>query len=118
MVSEQVTDTRGWISNEVIAKLKAANPGVELHLLATEDGAAAIVCKKPGRAEFKRFWDMQNDPKQRSRCLEALLLGNLVHPGADEAARLFEEWPALLEKFADQLLATTGAEQRVVTKKL
>ncbi len=105
-------------SPDVIAKLKAQNPGVELHQIEVEDGEQVVICKMPSRAEYKRFVHMLSDRAQQSRALETLLLANLVYPEADAMLRMIEERPALAEKFGDHLADLAGAAYRIVSKKL
>lgn len=107
----------GELADDLVAKIKAENPNVELHLLATPQGET-VVCKAPSRAEYKRFRAMIIDPGQRPNALETLLVACVVWPTRNEVHALLDRRPGLAEVFGDKLAGIAGVGEDLVEKKL
>jgi hypothetical protein len=104
------------ISDETIAKLKAANPGAELVLL--QAAGEEAVFRTPPYAEWKRFKSLYLDPAQRPMALETLVFGCLVHPAATDMREVLNRRPALAEVFGERLASAAGMGAEAVEKKL
>jgi hypothetical protein len=103
------------IEPDVLEKLRAANPGVELVQL--EALGIGFVFKSPPRAEWKRFRAMYNNPAQQADAFEALVFGCLLHPTADDLRRALDRKPALAELFGAKLADAAGISAEVIEKK-
>jgi hypothetical protein len=104
------------LGKEQLAKVRADNPGLELHHIVAGD--EEIVVKSPPRAEWKRFRAMYLDPAQRPLALETLLFGCLVHPDAAGLNAILERRPAFAEVFGEKLASAAGLGTEAVEKKL
>jgi hypothetical protein len=105
------------IPQEVIDKVKAAHPGVELRLWTSEEGDT-VICKAPNRGEYKRFLHMVADAAQRAQAPETLLFGCLVYPTPQELGAMLERRPGLGVLFGGKLGDWAGSNQEVAEKKL
>lgn len=101
--------------DDVLEKVRAANPGVDLVPL--EALGVGAVFKSPPRAEWKRFRAMYMNPAQQADAFEALVFGCLLHPAPDEFRRALERKPALAELFGGKLAEAAGIGAEVVEKK-
>lgn len=102
-----------------IDELKAANPGVKLHLLTPEGiNGAEIVVKAPTRAQWKRFKTETQDVAKRATAIETLCLDCVVHPSRTEFEALLEKYPALAQTFAGEIGELAGAVEKVEKKEL
>jgi hypothetical protein len=103
------------IDEKLIEDLKAKH-GEVVHLVDQETGTEVVV-RKPPRAAYKRFRSMAFDPKKQADAAESLMVDCIVHPSRDEWNTLLEQYPALAETFAPEVLKLAGASQSVDAKK-
>lgn len=75
-----------------------------------EEGGESVVCKRPTRAQYKRFRKERMDSRRNAEALETLFLGCLVYPPADEFEATLELKPALADVFGGMLLDVAGGE--------
>jgi hypothetical protein len=106
----------GDLPAEVIARLKAENPGVDLLLL--NAGPYTGVFKSPPYAEWQRFKSMFWDKAHQSKALETLCFGCLVYPEPDAFRAMLQKKPGIADQWGARLVAMGGPEQEVVEKKL
>jgi hypothetical protein len=106
-------------TDEVIAGLKSKHAGT-LHLLQYDDGKSAVVAKQPPEAEWRRLVEASTSDKGggRARALVTFTRSCIVWPDADALDAIFEERPALLERFGDALTDIAGAAEKITAKKL
>src|SRR5438876_2914283 len=103
------------IDETLVDELKAKYGDV-LHLRDPETGSE-IVARKPPRAAYKRFRAMAFDPKKQADAAETLMVDCVVYPSRDAWNALLEQYPALAETFAPEVLKLAGASQSVDAKK-
>lgn len=106
-------------TEDQISALKSKTPGT-LHLLEYDNGKSAVVAKQPPEAEWRRLVEASTGDKggSRARALVTFTRACIVWPDADSLDRIFEERPALLERFGDALTDIAGAAEKIVAKKL
>lgn len=106
------------ITDEQIAKLKADNPGAELHLLTNDETEAEVVVKTPSEPEWRRFRSMSSDDSQRAMALRSLVLACVVRPPMEEFAEMLERKPGLAETFGSKLVDIAGVSMATTVRKL
>lgn len=114
------------ISDEKIEQLRKEHAHVHHLTCRLPEGGDAdvyeVVCKRPNRAEFKRFLSergkCQGDVQRADEVLEAFLRRHLLLPDKLEFDAMLDERPGLLETFASKLLDLCGAGAEVEAKKL
>jgi hypothetical protein len=107
------------VTDEDIARLKAANPGVELHLLSAPEFGVEVVVKSPPPAEWERYRFEQHDkPGQKYALLKQLVTLHTVHPPAQDLAILMARYPALVESLGAQIGEAIGLGTVVTRRKL
>ncbi len=105
------------LTSEEVAKLKTANPGLELHQLG--DGAESIVVRLPSRAEWKRMKAMRLEGGAKAvEAYDWLVSTCLVWPTEEQAEELFNSRPAIVDSFANEIAELAGATEKVSAKKL
>ncbi len=106
-------------TDEVIVSLKSKHAGT-LHLLEYDDGKSAVVAKQPPEAEWRRLVEASTSDKGggKARALVTFTRSCIIWPDADALDAIFEERPALLERFGDSLTDIAGAAEKIVAKKL
>src|SRR5438105_12091413 len=103
------------VDEKVVEELRIKHG--EVVLLRDPETGSEVVARKPPRAAYKRFRSMAFDPKKQADAAEALMVDCVVHPSRDEWNALLEEYPALAETFAPEVLKLAGASQSVDAKK-
>jgi hypothetical protein len=103
------------IDEQTIEDLKAKH-GEVVHLVDPET-RTEVVARKPPRAAYKRFRSMAFDPKKQADAAESLMVDCVVYPSRDEWNAMLEQYPALAETFAPEVLKLAGASQSVDAKK-
>lgn len=93
------------IDHELAAALKDKH-GNDLHVLA-HDGVE-IVCKRPGKAEYRRFRHMTLDERRKEDAAETFVRDCTVYPEAKELGVAFEVRPGLIDTFASKLVELAG----------
>ena len=111
-MSEAATE----ISEDVIAEVRAANPGVELHLLGNEYGQA--IFRVPPAAVHDRFIEQASDPTTRVQAIRALVFGSLVYPTKEQFQELVRARPGLVAVFGGELVEIAGTKRVSVNRKL
>lgn len=106
------------MTNDTIEKVKAANPGADLRVIANQELGIEVIVRAPNKAEFRRFRTMYGDPAQRAIASEAFLLGCIAEPTAEEFRATLDRYPALAESFAGELCEIAGAIGTVTNRKL
>lgn len=118
-------------SAEVIQQLKSKYPDRELHQVEFgENGISEVECfvmTGPNRSEYQKFVDditkagnaKEVDRGQAIRfAIEQNALAMIRWPERDEVKKLFDTYPAAIEKFADKLRETAGGTFELRSKKL
>lgn len=104
-------------SESQIDELKAKHAPTPLLLLEYSDGA--LVTKRPPKAEYDRLQAVTNANRaDAARALENFVRACVVWPAPVEVDLLFQERPALINRFGDELLDAVGASEKVSAKKL
>lgn len=107
---------------EIIEKVKAAHPGVELHLLTVEskhaDRVYQAIAKVPNRDRWMRFKAQLRDDTRKAVAFEGLVRDMVVHPDPQALDSLLEQRPALAESFGGQISELAGLEEKVHARKL
>jgi hypothetical protein len=106
------------ITEEQIARAKAAHPGVELHLISNDDLGVEIMVRAPNEGEYKRFRTMHADEAQRSAASRALVLGCIVEPPPSEFTAMLASRPALADTFANDLVEIAGLSRANTRRKV
>jgi hypothetical protein len=104
------------ITDEQIAKLKEANPGVELSVLHLEDLDLDVVVKTPDEGVWKRFRSQASDDAQKSGALRGLVFGCAVWPS--DFATLVSRRPGIVETVGNRLVEIAGVSMAVTVRKL
>lgn len=104
------------VDQDLVDKLKIANPDVQLLGLGSD--SATIVAKSPQKKEMDLFRDMMFNEKTRARGMERIVRACVLHPVGEELNRLIDGKPNLVEKWAEELLKSGGAEEEIQVKKL
>lgn len=94
-----------------IAELKAANLGIDLHLLTSTqaDGETIeVVVRAPSRGQYKKFLADKLDQQAKIYANDNLLKGILLHPPLPEFEALLERKPGMCEEFSEVVMELTG----------
>ena len=106
------------ITEEQLAKVKAAHAGVELHLLEADPWDEDIIVRVPPEASWSKWQANRADPETRRGAQKDLVNECLVFPSHVELAAICDRRPALLEEFAGGCCKIAGVIQSVKLKKL
>ena len=106
------------ITDEQIAKHRAASPGAELHVIRNEDHDLEILVKAPSDGEWKRFRSMQADDAQRYLAPRSLVLGCILEPSAAEFTAMLAARPGLAETFASDVIEIAGVSRANTRRKV
>jgi len=104
------------IPQSTIDEVKAANPGVELHLLGNRFGQA--IFRVPTAREYQLFVDQQQNPTTKGTAMKQLVVSCVVHPKREEFAALIASRPGLVATFGSDMLTIAGVTENEVQKKL
>ena len=102
------------IDASVIEDLKAKHG--EIYEFDHED--VAVVVKRPGRPQWKRFRSLIADERRRPDALETLLRDCLVYPGQKELDAFLDRYPAVGESFGGKLAELAGLTEKIDPKAL
>lgn len=108
--------TTTQIPEDVIAKVRADNPGVELHLLGNEFGQA--IFRVPPKATFERYLTEMMETETRVQAFRTIVNDSLVYPDKEGMAALLKERPGLLTTFAGELSEIAGVKRASISRKL
>ena len=100
------------IDAQIAADLKAKH-GADLHLL-SHDGVE-VVCKRPGKGEYRRFRHMTIDEKRKEDAAETFVRDCTVYPDGQALAAIFEVRPGLIDTFAARLIDLAGTAKECET---
>lgn len=106
------------ITEEQIAKHRAAKPGRELHVIRNEDHDLEILVMAPDDGEWKRFRSMQANDDQRYLAPRALVLGCILEPSAQEFTAMLAVRPGLAETFAGDVIEIAGVSRANTRRKV
>ncbi len=106
------------ITEEQIARHKAANVGVELHVIANADTGVEVLVKVPSEGEWKRFRSMQTDDAQRSIALRQLVLACILEPSPADFLAVLARLPGLAETFGAELVELAGVSRANTRRKV
>lgn len=106
------------ITEEQQAKVKAANPGVELHLLEADPWEEDIIVRVPPEATWMKWQSAQLEKENVRGAMKDLVNESLVFPSALDVAAMYDRRPALVEEFAYGIRRIAGVIQAVKLKKL
>ena len=104
------------ISEETIAKVKAENPGRELHLFGNEFGQA--IFRSPTRSEYERMLEERHNEELRVVAPRNLVMSCAIYPKDAELLALLDRYPGLINVFAGELASIAGAKSVSIRKKL
>jgi hypothetical protein len=79
-------------------------------VFAFHEGGESVACKRPTRAQYKRFRKERLDDRKASEALETLFEGCLVFPPFEEFEAVLERKPALADVFGGLLVAAAGGD--------
>lgn len=106
------------ITEEQIAKHKAANPGAELHVISNADTGIEVLVKVPNEGEWKRFRTMGSDDAQRPLALRQLVLACIQEPSPAEFMGILAQRPGLSETFGADLVELAGVSRANTRRKV
>ncbi len=101
-------------SPDDIAKAKAANPGVEIHITSHPLPGGEVqefLVKAPSRGTWDIFRAQQADPVEKMRCEQTLFDACVLWPEDAERLRIIERYPALPAMSAGELGEIAGASR-------
>jgi hypothetical protein len=116
-----MTTTTGQtpIDEDLIARLKAANPGAELNQFTNEEFGVALIVKTPKMPDYQGWRAQQSaagdDIVPINRAFVQL---HVVHPTPVEFSRTLSEHPMLLEPLIRYIVKLAGARAEFTVKKL
>lgn len=106
------------ITEEQIAKTKAANPGVEMHLLEAEPWDESIIVRVPTEANWMKWRNAIREGENIRGAQKDLVNDSLLFPTPLEMSAIYDRRPALVEEFASGISKIAGVIQSVKAKKL
>lgn len=90
---------------KIIEDLKTQH-GNDLHLLEHED--VALIVKRPGKAEYRRFKSQVDDARRQETASEDFVRACCVYPPAVDLASIFNRRYGLTDTFASRLIDLAG----------
>lgn len=106
------------INDDLIAKLKEANPGAELHTIENDTVGVEVVVKVPSDAEWRRFRSQQSDDQQKSIALRGLVLACVKYPPTDQFSAAVAAHPGIVETIGSKLVDIAGVSMATISRKL
>jgi hypothetical protein len=106
------------LTEEQLERIKAENPGVELHLVSSPETGVDVVVRKPKEDEWRRFRAMQADDEQRSGALRLLAIHSSVFPKGAEFMAMLAEFPGMAETVGAKLIKIAGVDGTATSRKL
>lgn len=104
------------IDEKTIDEVKAANPGVELHLLTHEDEQA--IFRVPDDGVWTRYWKELVDEDTRAQAHTTLVMGSVVYPAPVEFRKVLGRRPGLVQTFGARIAKLAGATKEAQSRKL
>lgn len=99
---------------DVVEKLKAEHPGIELYRVDTVAGMAII--RSPSVDDYSAFQRARRDPKRAAGAPEILTTAGTVYPAHAVLMQWKKKHPAVLDSIADRVIELAGSDTE--TKKL
>jgi len=106
------------LTEEQLERIKAENPGVELHVVSSPEASVEIVVRKPKEDQWRVFRAMQADDEQRPGALRWLASYCAVFPKGADFAALLAERPGLAETVGAKLVKIAGVDGTATSRKL
>lgn len=106
------------ITEEQVSRLKAENPGLELHVVSSPDTGAEVVVRRPSEPEWRRFRSMVGDDDQRPGALRQLAISSAIYPKGDDFMALLADYPGLAETIGGKLVKIAGVDGAATSRKL
>lgn len=106
------------LTDELIAKLKEANPGAELSVISNEDVGIEVVVKTPNDVEWRRFRTQSADDAQKSGALRFLVLACVKHPDSATFMAAVNARPGIIETIGNKLVEIAGVSMATTVRKL
>ena len=105
------------VTKEIEDKARAANPGVTLHLLSHPGIGAEALARGPNRNEWAIFKQKLGNDTEKVTAYE-VLLPCIVWPDRGELEKLFDEFPAMPEVWAGEIVEIAGSTRLATHRKL
>lgn len=105
-------------TDEVIAEVKAKNPGVELEVISHPTYPDECIARTPTRAELRMYLARLNNPSEAAAANEFLVESCVLWPDAAGRAAVFERRPGLVEVWGIEIREITGLTVRATRRKV
>lgn len=104
---------------EIITKVKAANPGTDVHLVEHPNLPHDFIVKGPGRQVWNLYRQQVSNETTKVHADELVFESCVLWPekGADRDA-LLEKYPAMLNVVSGEIIEIGGAAKGAVHRKL
>jgi hypothetical protein len=106
------------LTEDQIASLKAANPGVELFVIENDELDLAAVVKAPTWAQWRQFRLAQSMPEQKAGANKQLVASVLVQPNASEFEMMLQVRPGLADTLAAEVGEIAGISNASTHRKI
>jgi hypothetical protein len=106
------------ITEEQIAKHRAAKAGIEMHVISNSDTGIEVLVRVPDEGAWKRFRAMGSDDAQRPMALRQLVLDCLLEPTPAEFLGILAHRPGLSETFGADLVEIAGVSRANTRRKV
>ena len=106
------------LTDETIAKLKDANPGAELSVIANDEVGIEVVVKTPDDGTWKRFRSQSADDAQRSMALRGLVMACVIYPAGPDFMAAVARRPGIVETIGNKLVEIAGVSMATTVRKL
>lgn len=106
------------LTEELIAKLKEANPGAELSVIEEGEIGLEVVVKVPDEGAWRRFRAQQDDDAQSSIALRGLVFACVVHPVPADFVPIVARRPGIVETVGGKLVKIAGVSRAATIRKL
>jgi len=98
-----------------IEKLKADNPGSDLHVI--KIAGETVVIRPPSSGEFERFVSNM-ERESRAKALGALLFSVRVYPSSEALQSILDKKAGLVFSIGNEVCKIAGLNQEAETSKL
>lgn len=107
------------ITQEQLDEIKAANAGLDLHVIENPITGDQLVCKSPG-VEWTRYMAEQEGKPYPARLTAGKVCITMcaVHPPRADVERMLAERPGLVQTFIGELGEIAGATNKASHRKL
>lgn len=106
------------LTDELIAKLKDANPGGDIYAFKNDDVDLEVVVKTPDDGTWKRFRSQSADDAQRSMALRGLVMSCVIFPAGPEFMAAVSRRPGIIETIGNKLVEIAGVSMATTVRKL